>query len=564
MSTRRRTNHWGVRVVPLGEQMAAESRDGVVLLSAGTGLLLLIACANVATLILARGVARHREVAIRAALGAARWRIVRQFLIEAVVLAAGAGVLGVGCAAWAIDLARPWLPPSLPALQEMAVNPTVLAFAVVSAGLTACLTGVAPALGAVKASGERLTGRDARGTTSEGSRTRLVGVLVSVEVALTVVLLVGAGLLVRSALRAAHMETGFNPANLLTLTVSLPENKFEWDHNAVFAREVSEAVRSLPTVTDAAVIQGVPMSAGGFFGSGTIEGYVPPPDAEDPSYRLRVVSPSYLDTMQVPVVAGREFEARDEVGERGYNRTILVSESFARRYWPGQDPLGKRIGSLIGAADWWMTVIGVAGDVRYGGLEGAPTDDVYLPQGLYPQAAITLVVRTVGDPLNEVLEVRERIRSVDQHAFVTDVLSMEQVIAGSQAERRAGTLLIALFGTLALVLVAAGVYSVITQAVVQRELELAIRSALGAGPAQVIALTMRTALQPAVAGVAMGAFGAVGMTRMLSSVLFGVSGLDVATWAGAGAVILTACVAAGYLPARRAARIDPMTALRSE
>ena len=555
---------WGVRVVPLRELMAAGTRDGIVLLSAGTALVLLIACANVATLLLARGVARRREMAIRAALGANRWRIVRQFLIEAAMLALGACALGVVFASWAIDLARPWLPQSLPALQEMAINSTVLAFAVISAGLTVCITGVAPALRAVRTGGERLIGRAARGTTSDGSRSRLIEVLVAAEVALTVMLLLGAGLLVRSALRAAQMETGFNPANLLTMTVSLPENKFDWNHNAVFAREVIDSVRSLPSVTGAAVVQGVPMAAGGFFGSGTIEGYVPPAGAEAPNYRLRVVSPGYLETMRIPIVAGREFEARDEVGERGYNRTILVSESFARRYWPGQNPLGKRIGSLIGAPEWWMTVVGVAGDVRYGGLEAAPTDDVYLPQGLYPQAAITLIARTAGDPLDEVPEVRARIRDVDEHAFVTDIRSMEEVIAATQAQRRAGTLLIALFGTLALVLVVACVYSVITQAVVQRQFEFAIRSALGAGPAQVVALTMRAALQPAGIGIVIGALGAAGLTRVLSSVLFGVGALDVVTWGCAGVVILTACLAAGYLPARRAARIDPMTALRAE
>ena len=551
---------WKVRVTLLREQMAAGSRDGIALLSFGAGLLLLIACANVATLFLARGIARRREVAIRAALGAPRWRIVRQFLIESAVLAAGAGAVGVVLAAWAIELARPWLPQSLPALQGMTINPAVLAFAVTSAVLTACITGVAPALRAARAQGERLTGRDARGMTSDGSRTRLIGVLVSVESALTAVLLLGAVLLVRSAVRASQVEPGFNPSNVLTMTVSLPENKFDWDHNAVFARDVINAVRSLPAVTDAAVVQGVPMSAGGFFGSAAIEGYLPPADAEEPIYRIRVVSPRYFETMQIPIVAGRGFEARDGVGQRGYPRSILVSDSFAQRYWPGQNPLGKRIGS----PEWWMTVVGVAGDVRYTGLEAAPTVDVYFPQRLFPQSAITLVARTVGAPLNEVSEVRERIRGVDQHAFVTDIRTMDQVIARSQAERQAGTLLVSVFGALALVLVVAGVYSVITQAVLQRELELAIRAALGATPGRVVAVAMGTALQPAVVGIALGALGALGVSRFMTSLLFGVDVLDNVTCAGAAAVILTACVAAGYVPARRAARIDLMTALRAE
>ena len=211
-----------------------------------------------------------------------------------------------------------------------------------------------------------------------------------------------------------------------------------------------------------------------------------------------------------------------------------------------------------------MTVVGVVGDVQYAGLETDATIDVYLPQGLFPQAAITLIARTRGDPLNEIPEVLARIRAVDQHAYVTDVHSMDQLIAGSQAERRAGTLLVSVFGAMALVLVVAGVYSVITQAVVQRRLELAIRSALGAGPRRVIALAMRTALKPATVGIALGAFAALGVTRLMTSLLFEVNALDVVTWAGACGILFAACVAAGYVPGRRAARIDPMAALRAE
>ncbi|MEE8129038.1 MAG: ABC transporter permease, partial [Vicinamibacterales bacterium] len=376
-----------IRVVPLRAHVAGQSRNGVVLLSVGTSLLLLIACANVATLILARGVARGHEVAIRTALGAARGRIVRQFLMEAIILAACAGVLGVLLAAWAISVARPWMPQSLPVLQEMGLNLTVLVFALTSAVFTACITGVAPALRSARGEGARLTGRDGRGVTQSGSRTHLVGVLVSAEVALTVVMLVGAGLLVRSVLRASQVEPGFNPDHVLTMTVSLPENKFEWEHNAVFAREVIDAVRSLSSISDAAVVQGVPMRTGSFYsdGSGTIEGYVPATDAENPIYPLRVVSPGYFATMEIPIVAGRPFEARDEEGERGFPRNILVSNSFAKRYWPGRDPLGQRI---TWDGGWMMTVVGVVGDVQYAGLETDPTIDVYLPQGLFPQAAI--------------------------------------------------------------------------------------------------------------------------------------------------------------------------------
>ncbi len=562
---------WTVRVVPLRQHVASAARESVLLLTLGTGMLLLIACANVATLLLARGAARHREVAIRAALGADRWRIVRQFLMEAIVLAMLAGALGVILTKWTIALARPWLPRSLPVLQEIGLNPTVSAFALLCALLTACLTGIAPALRFARAEGERLTGCEGRGVTPGRARATLTSVLVSAEVALTLVLLVGAGLLIRSAVRAAQVAPGFNPTNVLTMTVSLPENKFDWNHNAVFAREVVDAVRSLPSVRDAAVIQGVPMRDGSFYGSGTVDGYMRRLDAAEPIWRIRVVSPDYWRVMQIPIIAGRPLEARDEEGERGRPRSIVVSHSFAKRYWRGETALGKRIGIdlarmglSVASRTWWMTVVGIAGDVRYGGLEAEPTVDVYYPQGLFPQAAITLVTRTWGDALNVVAEVRERIRAVDQDAFVTDVQSVDQLIAGSQAERRAGTLLMGVYSALALVLAVVGIYSVITHAVVQRRFEMGIRSALGAAPGNLFALAMRTALQPTVIGVAIGIPGAAAGTRLMQSSLFAVTRLDSLTWAGACAAVLTAGVVAGFLPARRAARIDPVTALRAQ
>ncbi len=555
-----------IRVVPLQEHMAGESRNPILLLSVGTAMLLLIACSNVATLLLARGIARGRELRIRIALGAPRWRVVRQFLTETFILATCAGVLGVGLAAWAINVARPWMPPNLPRLQEMGINLTVLVFTLTSVVFTACITGLVPALRSVRADGARRTCLDGRRVTREKLHSRQIGVLVAAEVALTIVLLVGAGLLVRSAFRVGQVETGFNPDNLLTMTLSLPANKFDWDHNAVFAREVIESVRSLTSISDAAVVHGVPMRAGNFVsnGAGTIEGYLPADETEEAIYSMRVVSPGYFATMDIPILAGRAFEARDEEGQRGAPRSILVSDSFAKRYWPGRNPLGRHISFGDFTNDWQMTVVGIAGNVRYSGLETRPTIDLYLPQGLFPEAAITLIARTKGDPANQVPAVRQRIRSVDQHAFVTEIRSMDELIAGSQAERRAGTLLVSAFGAMALVLVVTGVFGVITQAVVERRHDLAIRSALGARPWWVATTAMRTGLGPAASGIALGALAALGLTRVMTSLLFEVSALDIVTWAGAGVVILAACVAASYVPARRAARIEPIEALRVE
>lgn len=505
-------------------------------------------------------------MATRMALGAPPWVLLRRLLIEALVLAACAGGLGVLLAVWAMKVTKPWLPPSLPLLQGMGINATVLVFALASVLVTACIAGLAPALRTLRAAGSLATGLDGRSVTLGRIQSRLVGFLVSVEVALAIVLLVGAGLLVRSALRAGQVETGFNQDDLLTMTISLPSNKFAWDHNAVFSREVLDEVRSLPSVSDAAAVHGIPMGSGSYFssGEGIVEGYVPTNESEKPSYGIRIVSPSYFATMQIPIVAGRPFEARDEEGQRGAARSILVSDSFAKRYRKGFDPLGTRVSFGWDYSDWKMTVVGVAGDVRYSGLEMAPTVDIYIPLGLFPQRAATLIARKRTDPLHVVPLVPERIRGVDQHAFVTHIRSMDQLVADSQAQRHAGTLFVSAFGVMALALVVAGVYSVIAQVVVQRRRYLAICSAMGAGPPRVVATAMRTALQPAAIGMALGALAAIGTTRVLASVLFEVSAFDIVTWTGAFATLLAACSAAGFVSGRRAARIDPMAALRSE
>ena len=261
-----------------------------------------------------------------------------------------------------------------------------MVFALASVIVTACVTGVAPAVQSTRADSTLIGGLGGRGLTPGKSHSRLVGALVSAQVALTVVLLVGAALLVRSAFQASQVETGFNQDNLLTMTISLPANKFNWDYNAVFARDVLQEVRSLPMISDAAIMHGVSMRAGSYLsnGTGTIEGYIPANDSEKPIYGIRIVSPGYFSTMQIPLVAGRAFEARDEESQRGAARSILVSDSFAKRYWSGRDPLGRRISFGEDPEDWHMTVVGVAGDVRYSGLEVGPTVEIYLPQAVFP------------------------------------------------------------------------------------------------------------------------------------------------------------------------------------
>jgi putative ABC transport system permease protein len=547
-----------VRVVPLRDVVTGKYRASVLWLALGTAMLLLIACANVATLLLARGLARDREVAIRTALGATRSRLVRQFLVESLLLATVATALGVAWVFVAVDAVKPWLPVSQPLLQGMRINGLVLGGASVLTIAVALLTSSAPALRI-----GRLTGREGTGVTRSRQHNRLVSALVSGEVALAVMLVSGAGLLVRSALQASRVDAGFDPENVLTMAVSLPENKFEWRHNAAFAEKVVEAARSRPSVVGAAVIQGLPLRSGSFVETGEVEGFVPRSENEKPAWRIRVISHDYFDVMRIPILAGRALDARDDQGKVGYARSVVVSKTFADRFWPGEAPLGKRIGVAFPNQKWWMTVVGVAGNVRYAGLEEDPTLDVYYPQALFPQAAITLVTRTRNDPLREARAIRAAIQAVDSDAFVTDVRSMEQVAAASQAGRRGATLLVTLFGAFAVLLVVAGIYSVIAQAVVQRRLEMAIRSALGAQPSRIVALTMRAALVASVWGLAAGVVGGLALTRLIASALFGVTSLDLIAWLGACSTVLLACIIAAYVPARRAANLTSQVALNN-
>ena len=550
---------WRVRVTALRDVVTGRYRTGLLLLALGTAMLLGIACANVASLLVARGIGRDREVAVRSALGASRARIAQQFFIETLGLAIVSAAVGLSVVPLAISVAKPWLPASQPLLQGMTVNWVVAGYGSLLTIAVACLTGVAPALRA-----SRTSVREGHGLTASRQNRRLVSAFVSTEVALAVVLLIATALLGRSAWQAWRVAPGFDAKNLLTATVSLPENKYQWRHNAVFAQGVIESVQSLPTVIGATVIQGLPMRSGSFVESGEVEGFVPASDAERPSWRIRVVHHGYFDVMGIPILAGRALDARDEQGELGYTRSVVVSQTFAKRYWPRDNPLGKRIGLTYPNQKWWMTVVGVSGDVRYGGVEEDPTVDVYYPQALFPQAAITLIARTRTDPSNVAAEIVAKIRAVDTDAFVTDVSSMDQVIASSQAARRGGTLMVAVSGGFAVLLIVAGIYSVIVQSIGQRRAELAIRAALGAEPWRIVVVAMRTVLVPAAVGLAFGLLGALALTRLMSSVLFGVGSLDASAWLGAVAIILVACLVAGYLPARRLVYLDAVTALKSE
>jgi predicted permease len=348
------------------------------------------------------------------------------------------------------------------------------------------------------------------------------------------------------------------------MTISLPNNKFQWKHNVVFSRQVIDAVKSLAPVDAAAVIQGVPMRPGSFWGRFDVENRTQDLSDALPVARLRVVSPGYFNVMQIPVRAGRDFDARDEVGEIGQLRTVIVNQTLADRYWPGENAVGKRIRGDSGNAQPWATIIGVVGDVRYEGLASPPGYELYYPEALFPQAAITLLVRTSGDPVGFVADIRARLNQVEREAFMTDIRPMETLIADSLAPRQLSTTLVIMFAFIALLLALVGIYSVIVQSIAHRRLEIGIRIALGAQRHSILALVIRQGLLLSAVGVTLGLAGAAWLTRYLEGLLFGVSPLDRTTFLGLPLLFVLVAMMASYMPARRATQVDPLIALRCE
>jgi putative ABC transport system permease protein len=554
-------NGLSVRLVPLRDHVLGSARRVLFLLFACTALVLLVACGNVANLLLARATTRQKEVAIRLALGAARLRILRQFLAESAMMALPAGAIGVGLAYGGLALLRPLMPAGVPFAQDATVDRTVLLFTLIVASLTALITGIIPALRVSSANPGDALKLEGRSSTAGRGRQRLVAMLVASEVAMTLMLLIATGLMIKSANRLWQIDPGFNPQQLLTMTISLPNNKFEWRHNVVFSRQVIGSIEAIPGIRDAAVIQGVPMRAGSFRTSFSVEGR-PDTPVDRPSGRIRVVSPGYFGVMKIPLVAGRDYDEHDEVGEVGSLPSVIVNRTLAERYWPGQDAVGKRVRMSWKASP--SIIIGVVGDVRYTALDADPGNEFYLPEGLYPQSAITLLVRTDRDPLALYPDIRRRIVTIDKDAFVFDVKPMTQLIAESLAPRRFSTMLLSAFAGVALILSLAGIYGVIAHSVAQRTAEIGIRIAMGASAARVTGLMLRYGLLPVICGMAVGWSGALAISRLFSAMLFDVGPLDLPTWIlVSGAMLAVACVAS-YLPARRAGRVDPIVALRAE
>ena len=562
-----RTNEGlGFLVSSFHQDYVGNLRTPILILFAAVALVLLIACANVANLLLAQATSRRREIAIRAALGASRLAIIRQLLVQSLLLAGAGGVLGVFGAIWGVQWLSKLVPESLSKLQSVSVDARVFLFTLGVTVLTALVFGAVPAFHASRSKpGETLSdvGRDVAGGMS-GRYVRRV--LVVAEVALAVVLLVGAGLLIRSFQRLRQVDPGFRGDNLLTMRMVLPFSKYSKpEQRRAFYDELLRRVDELPGVESAGMITFLPLSFSGMNFSFSVEGRSAPGDMELPLAVYRVVSPDYFRAMTIPLQRGRVFDSRDTADAPP---VIVVNRRLAEQFWPGADPTGKRL--KIGPVDSpnpWATVAGVVGDVRQGGLYGEQDLAIYVPYAQERRGFVAprdLIVRTTGNPASLAGAVREAVWAVDKDQPISNVRTMDHVLAASVSRERFQTLLLALFATLALVLACVGLYGVISYAVVQRTHEIGVRMALGAQAGDVLRLVINQGMLLTLIGLVIGIAGAFAVTRVMTEMLYGVTARDPLTFAGVPIVLGVIALLACYIPARRATKVDPLVALRYE
>ncbi|HEX4945648.1 MAG TPA: ABC transporter permease [Blastocatellia bacterium] len=547
-------------VVPLLEQVVGDIRLALYVLLGAVGFVLLIACANVANLLLARAAVRQKEIAVRAAVGASRARLVRQLLTESVLLAVLGGLLGLALASYAEEGLRLFGSASIPRWQEVGVDARVLAFTFLLSMLTGILFGLVPALRASRVDLIEVLKDGMRSSAGSGHhRTR--NLLVIAEVALSLVLLIGAGLLIRSYYYLQTASPGFDPNGVLSLRLSLPTTRYTTPESVYnFYKQLDEKVKQLPGIEFVGMNYSLPFSStSAAWGPITIEGYVPKAASELIMSNERFISPDYLRAMGMPLVKGRPFNEHDI---KGAQEVCLVNEALAARFWPNEDPIGKRIQRIDKGP--WRTVVGIVRDARQVELEKEPPLSVYYPIDQFTIRTRFFVARTAADPHQTTLAITKVVQSLDSELPVYDVSTMEERLAHALAQRRLAMVLLSVFAVVALVLAAIGIYGVMSYWVSQRQHEIGIRMALGAAPSNIVQLVARQALLLISIGVSIGLIGAFALTRVMTSLLFGVSATDGLTFGLLALLLGGIALLASYLPARRATKVDPMIALRAE
>ena len=554
----------GTTVISLHEEVVGNIKPALLILLGAVGFVLLVACANVANLLLARAAVRQKEIALRVALGASRWRLIRQFLTESVLLSAIGGLVGLLLSFVALMVLRSFIPQEISQATEIAIDAKVLGFTLLVSILTGVIFGLAPITQASNLNlNETLKegGRDSHAG-SHGNRIR--SLLVVTEVAVSLILLIAAGLLINSFIRLRNVDPGFRTDNVLTMGIVLPQLKYpDRARRSAFYTDAIRRVEALPGVKSAAVTNWIPLVFQGDSIGITAEGQPNLPVSERPNAVTRVISPQYFSAMGIHLLQGRLFDERDKENSPAVS---IISEAMARRFWPGQDPIGKRFTPGDGdSPDEWIQVIGVVNDVRQFQLQAEPRPQMYLTHeqvGVF--APRYLVVKTAVDPLSMASSVRDAVWAVDRDQPVSKISTMEEILADSIVRQRFSMLLLGIFAALALILAAVGIYGVMSYSVAQRTHEIGIRLALGAQTSTVLKLALGYGLKLVVVGTLIGLVVAFGLTRLMSTLLFGISPTDPITFAGISLILISVALLASYIPARRATKVDPIVALRYE
>jgi putative ABC transport system permease protein len=547
---------WGARVIAAQEQLVTTVRPALLMISGAVGFLLLIVCANVANLILARLSSRRGEIAVRAALGAGRLQLVRQVMAESFLLAAIGGALGL-LVAWAgVRLVRALPESSLPRMQEVRLDGGVLLFALIVSVLVALVFGLVPALQASRAGLRDTMNAFSGATRSSGGR--LLGALVVIEVALALMLLVGAGLMTRSFAQLMRVSPGFEPANLLAVQIYLPQTKYRTGLDRTrFYMSAIRRVASLPGVQSAAGVSALPMYPVGidFALPFTIDGKTAPASGEEPRADIRTATPGYFETMKIALLKGRLIDDRDRQGAPG---TIVINETMARRYFDGEDPIGRVVRNPHGLGE----VIGVVGDVKHYGLDSDPRAELFMPAWQSPLNGMALIVRTASDPKAFADSIRREVLAIDAEQPIYDVSTMVDVVSRSVFLPRISMLLLGAFAVSALLLAIVGIYGVVSYSVTQRTRELGVRMALGADAANTLRLVLGKSMLLVAGGTACGLVASFAITRAITGLLYDVSPLDPVVFVGVSLLLAASGFVASVIPALRATRVDPIVALR--